>query len=158
MLNIFKKTAPKETGVIGSPVKGTIIKIDEVEDETFSSKMLGDGFAVIPQDSKFVSPCDGEISMIFATGHAYGVTSVDGIEILVHIGIDTVEENGKGFRILKKAGDKVMRGDTIIEVDLDYLKAKYNLVTPCIITNLCDIKSMEKNYADCNLTVTYKKL
>lgn len=157
MLNLFKKNIPKETGVIGSPVKGNIIKIEDVKDETFSTKMLGDGFAVMPEDSIFVSPCDGEISMIFETGHAYAVTSVDGVEILVHIGIDTVEENGYGFKILKKAGDKVLRGDAIIKADIDYLKTKYDLITPCIITNICDIKNIEKNHEDCNLVIKYHK-
>ena len=157
MLNFFKKITPKETGVIGSPVKGNIIKIEDVPDETFSTKMLGDGFAVIPADSKFVSPCDGVISMIFETGHAYAVTSVDGAEILVHIGIDTVQENGHGFKILKKTGDKVLRGDVIIEADLNYLKAKYVLVTPCVITNTDDFSIIEKNLEDCNAVIKYKK-
>lgn len=157
MLNFFKKNAPKETGVIGSPVKGNIIKIEDVKDETFSSKMLGDGFAVIPEDSKFVSPCDGEISMIFETGHAYAVTSVDGVEVLVHIGIDTVKENGYGFKILKKVGDKVLRGDAVIEADIDYLKTKYDLATPCIITNIWNVKNMVINHEDCNLVIKYSK-
>jgi len=141
MLDLFKKNAPKETGVIGSP----------------SPKMLGDGFAVIPEDSKFVSLCDGEISMIFETGHAYAVTSVDGVEVLVHIGIDTVKENGYGFKILKKAGDRVLRGAAVIEADIDYLKTKYDLTTPCIITNIWDINNLEINHEDCNLVIKYSK-
>lgn len=152
----FKKVTPKETGVIGSPVKGKIIKIEEVNDETFSSKMMGDGFAVIPEDSKFVAPCDGKISMIFPTGHAFGVVSVDGIEILVHIGIDTVDEKGKGFKVIKKVGDSVLRGDIIVEAELDYLKSKYDIVTPCIITNLSEIKSMEVDY-NSSVVIRYNK-
>lgn len=157
MFNLFKKKIPKETGVIGSPVSGKIIKIEEVKDDIFSTKMMGDGFAVIPDDSKFVSPCDGKISMIFPTGHAYGITSVDGVEILVHIGKDTVEENGNGFKVVKKTGDSVFRGDVVIEADIEYLKSKYDLVTPCIVTNLDEIKNMEIKHYNEEIIIKYNK-
>jgi sugar PTS system EIIA component len=137
MFRLFKKVAKtQETGVIGAPVLGKVINIEEVNDEIFSQKMMGEGFAVIPENSSFVSPCDGVLTAVFPTGHAFGVRTPDGLEILVHIGIDTVSEKGKGFKILKKADDIISRGEAVIEVDLNYLKSKgYDLVTPCVVTN-----------------------
>ena len=104
MFGFFKN---KNENVIYAPVKGTCIDITEVDDIGFSSKMMGDGVAIVPIEGIVTAPCDGKISMIFDTGHAFGMEANNGAEILIHIGIDTVNLNGEGFEILKKPGQKV---------------------------------------------------
>ncbi|OOB77459.1 MAG: hypothetical protein BEN18_10140 [Epulopiscium sp. Nuni2H_MBin001] len=103
---------------------GTVIDITTVNDPVFSSKALGDGVAVIPADGKVSAPMEGEITMLFPTNHAFSVINKDGIEVLVHIGIDTVQLEGKGFKAVAQVGDKVKPGTPVIEVDLDVLKAE----------------------------------
>lgn len=118
------------------PAKGKLVKIEEVPDEVFSQKMMGDGFALIPEDGDFIAPIDGVLESMFDTGHAYGITGDNGIELLVHIGIDTVELRGQGFQILKQAGEKVKAGDKIVHVDLAFLKQEgYNPITPVVLLN-----------------------
>lgn len=132
MFNFLKKNTDLE---ISSPVKGSSIAIEQVSDTMFSQKMLGDGIAVIPADNQFVAPCDGEISAFFPSLHAYGITAANGCEILVHIGLETVAENGKGFQTEKKQGDRVNKGDVIVTVDLENLKQKYDMTTMVVVTN-----------------------
>lgn len=138
-----------------SPMNGKVIPINEVNDEVFSQKMLGDGVAIIPINGKVVSPVDGEVIQVFDTLHAYGIRSNDGVEILIHIGINTVELKGEGFKSFVSAGQKVKVGDKIAEVDLDLLKEKgYLLQTPVIITNLDVIKNIDVNIGEANLANT----
>lgn len=121
---------------IASPVNGNIVPLNEVEDETFASGIMGKGIAIIPKDGKIVSPINGTVQTIFKTKHAIGLLSDDGAEILIHVGMDTVQLNGEHFISHIKDGDKVKVGDPLVDVDIDAIKEKgYNTVTPIIITN-----------------------
>lgn len=124
---------------ISSPLNGQIIPLNEVNDETFASEMMGKGIAINPTEGKVVSPINGTVQMIFKTKHAIGLKSEDGAEILIHIGMDTVQLDGKHFTAHVKDGDKVKVGDTLVEFDIDAIKKEgYELVTPVIITNTID--------------------
>lgn len=109
----FKKTDPK----IVAPTSGTMMALSEVPDETFASGMLGPGLALKPASNQLVSPIAGEVTMVFPTGHAIGIKRQDGLELLVHIGIDTVNLNGHGFDVLVKVGSKVSQGDLLAHID-----------------------------------------
>ena len=131
--------------IIASPVKGKLIALEDVPDDTFAQGILGQGAAVIPSEGKVVAPADGEISSIFDTKHAVGITLGNGVEILVHVGINTVEMEGKGFEAFVKEGDKVTKGQTLVEFSIDKIKeAGYKTETPVIITNTDDYASVEK--------------
>lgn len=136
-----KKKAYDDLGlgndVISSVGEGKLIPIEKVSDPMFAEKMLGDSIAFDMSGKKDVfAPINGTLSVLFHTGHAFGITTDDGIEVLVHIGINTVESNGSGFKMLdKKQGDKVKAGDPIVNVDFDGLKGKYDMSTMLIITN-----------------------
>ncbi len=119
------------------PIEGQIIPITDVEDPVFSQKMMGDGFAIIPTKGSVVSPVDGEILNVFPTKHAIGIKSVQGYEILIHVGLDTVKLNGEGFTALVKDGDKVSKGQEILKFDMEFIKnSAPSIVTPVIFTNL----------------------
>ena len=123
------------------PVKGKIIPLKEVPDEVFSSGMMGDGFAILPEDGHFVSPVDGEVISVFPTKHAVGIKSESGVEILIHVGIDTVNLKGEGFTTHVKEGDTIKSGDKLMTVDLSSVRrAVPSLVTPVIFTNLQTLK------------------
>ena len=127
------------------PVNGTQIPLAEVKDETFASEMLGATVAVEPADGKIVAPCDGEVSNIFETGHAVCITTKAGGELLIHIGIDTVKMDGKGFTRKVSDGDKVHAGDILVEADLDEIKkAGYQTTTMMILTNTDDFADVTK--------------
>ena len=131
--------------IIASPVKGKLIALEDVPDETFAQGILGQGAAVIPSEGKVVAPADGEISSIFDTKHAVGITLENGVEILVHVGINTVEMEGNGFEAFVKEGDKVKKGQKLVEFSIDKIKeAGYKTETPVIITNTDDYSSVEK--------------
>ena len=133
--------------VILAPLTGKAVLLSEVPDPVFSEKVLGDGVAIIPADGKIVSPVDGEISTVAETGHAYGFTSENGQEVLVHVGLETVSLNGECFKVYGKAGDKVKAGDLVAEVDLEYLKEKeINPITPVLICS--DIEGKELQYIE----------
>lgn len=117
----FKK---KEAFKIVSPATGTLIPLTEVNDEVFSSKMMGDGFAIQPEKGTILAPISGIAKSVFPTGHAVGIATRDGIECIIHIGMDTVELNGEGFTPLISQGQKVNAGDPIVEVDLDKVRSK----------------------------------
>ena len=122
-----------------APLSGKVIALSEVPDEVFSQKVLGDGAAIIPADGKIVSPVDGEVSTVSETLHAYGFTSDDGLEILVHVGIDSVALKGAGFTAHVKEGDKVKAGDLVAEVDLDVLKNNnIPTITPVLVCDGAD--------------------
>lgn len=106
-----------------SPATGVCVKLEDVEDETFAKKMLGDGFAIDIEDGRIVAPISGEIVTAFPSGHAYGIKGTDGREVLIHIGIDTVELNGKGFEVFVKQGDQIHQGETLVQVDIDKVRA-----------------------------------
>lgn len=133
--------------VILAPLTGKAVPLSEVPDPVFSDRVLGDGVAIIPADGKIVSPVDGEISTVAETGHAYGFTSEDGQEILVHVGLETVSLNGECFKVYGKAGDKVKKGDLVAEVDLGYLKEKeINPITPVLLCS--DTEGKELQYGE----------
>jgi glucose-specific phosphotransferase system IIA component len=135
-----KKKNPHE-GKVFAPAKGMVVPISEAPDKVFSEKVLGDGVAVIIEDSIIRSPVDGVISTVADTLHAYGIETEDGLELLVHIGINTVELNGMGFDCKVKDGQRVKMGDVLCEVDLELIKEKgYPLHTPVLITNAEDFK------------------
>lgn len=122
-----------------SPVDGELIMIDQVNDPVFSSKVMGDGFAVKPINGKIYSPIKGKVASVFPTKHAIGLVDKEGIEVLVHIGIDTVELDGEGFNLLVKEGDSVKSDTQLVEVDLDYLAEKGKESTTMVVfPNLTD--------------------
>ena len=133
---VQKATTVNTNEVMVLPVKGEIIPITEVEDKVFSEKLMGDGFAVKPSEGKVYAPFSGEITVAFPTGHAYGMKCDNGKEILIHVGMDTVELDGKGFTQHVKQGDRVKQGDLLCEVDLDFIKnSGKSTVTPVIFTD-----------------------
>lgn len=128
--------AAREEITVYAPLSGTVIPLNEVKDEAFSSGALGQGAAVIPAEGKLYAPTDGIIAAFFPTGHAVGIQTADGVEILIHVGMDTVSLNGKGFDKKVSQGDTVKKGDLILEFDLQVIEeAGLSAVTPVIITN-----------------------
>jgi glucose PTS system EIICBA or EIICB component len=120
-----------------APITGEIKDITEVPDQVFSGKMMGDGFAIVPTEGTIVSPITGKVVNVFPTKHAIGLESKAGREVLIHIGIDTVKLEGKGFEALVKEGDQVEAGQPLLEVDLDYIKENApSIMTPIVFTNL----------------------
>lgn len=127
------------TITIASPINGEIVPLNEVKDETFASEMMGKGIAIKPVEGKVVSPINGTVQMMFKTKHAIGLKSNDGAEILIHVGMDTVQLEGKHFKSFVKDGDKVNIGDTLVEFDMKAIENEgYELVTPVIVTNTMD--------------------
>ncbi len=125
---------------IVAPIAGTMIKLSEVSDAAFNQGAIGEGVAIIPSNGEVVSPVNGVVTMLFPTYHAIGVTSDDGVEVLIHIGMNTVELNGEGFTPHVKVGDSVIVNQKMITFDLEGIKAKgYSLETPVVITNKKDI-------------------
>ena len=121
---------------ITSPVEGKVIPLTEVKDPTFSQEILGKGAAIIPEKGVVYAPFDGKVDAVFETGHALGLVSEDGVELLVHVGIDTVNLKGKHFTPKKKSGDTMKKGDILLEFDIDKIKADgYDVTTPIIISN-----------------------
>lgn len=136
-MKLFQNLFAKDNSIsIGAPAAGKLVSIKEVSDPTFSEEVLGKGAAVIPSDGKFYAPADGIVSTIFPTGHAAAITSSKGVEILIHIGLDTVKLEGKHFTIHASEGQEVKRGDLLLEADLDQIKAEgYDIITPVVICN-----------------------
>lgn len=134
MLNLFKKKA--EDVILYAPVNGDGVALDKVNDKMFADKVLGDGIAVIPKEEVIYAPCNGVISMVAVTKHAFGITADNGAEILVHIGFDTVSLNGEGFQIYVKQGQKVKANDQVLKVDISLMKEKQiDMTIPVVVTN-----------------------
>ncbi|MDO4961862.1 MAG: PTS transporter subunit IIBC [Eubacteriales bacterium] len=132
--------------MIVSPLSGQTLPLKDVPDPVFSELTLGDGIAVIPENGIIVSPVDGVISMIAATKHAYGITADNGVELLIHFGLETVALNGEGFTIKVEADSRVKAGDPIAEVDMEFLKAKgINPVTPVLVTDMPEDMEIKKS-------------
>ena len=139
---------PKETFV--SPMQGSIIALDQVQDQAFASKAMGDGFAIDVSGNRVVAPLSGEIIMCFPSGHAYGMKTDSGYEILIHIGMDTVELNGKGFAPQVRVGQPVLQGDTLALIDTDIIKeAGKSLVSPVVFTSRETILLLAKGKVSC---------
>lgn len=142
------KSLSKE-GVIASPLKGEVVELSTIKDETFASGIMGKGVAIIPSEGKLSSPVNGVISAIFPTLHAVGITSEEGVELLIHIGMDTVQLEGKYFKSSVKVGDNVKVGDLLISFNINKIKqAGYEIATPIVVTN-------SHNYTD--ILVSEKK-
>ncbi|HIG0358556.1 TPA: PTS sugar transporter subunit IIA [Clostridium sporogenes] len=134
MFNLFRNRNLDNN--LYSPVDGYCIDLDKVEDKVFASKMMGDGVAFVLENDTILSPCDGKIVMIAETKHAIGIMADNGVEILIHVGLDTVNLAGKGFDLLTKQDSVVKRGNPILKVDRSLMKENnINLITPMIITN-----------------------
>ncbi len=151
LFDFFKKkpaenvsTAPVEKDVLYAPVPGEIIPLSQVEDEVFSSGMMGNGAAIVPSKGEVYAPCNGTITTFFPTGHAIGIAAEDGAEVLIHVGMDTVSLNGEGFTPKAKEGDKVKKGQLLLKFDIDFIKSKgLPVVTPMIVTNTDDYASVD---------------
>jgi len=133
-----------ETIELSSPLTGTVIPLTQVEDAVFSGGILGEGVALIPEEGKVFAPVDGTISAITDTKHAVGMTSNDGVEILIHVGLDTVQLGGEGFVLHCKTGDKVKKGALLLEFDMNKIKeAGFSLTTPVLVSNMNQFVSLK---------------
>lgn len=131
MFSFFKKKL-----ILHSPFDGQWMALDEVPDAVFSQRLVGDGFAIMPESSVLLSPCKGKIVQIFPTNHAVGIVTEEGLEVLIHIGIDTVELKGQGFERLADVGQMVEVGTPIVGISRDFIEQQgKSLITPIIITN-----------------------
>ena len=143
MFKFFKKNKTIE---LLAPITGSILAIEQVPDKVFSEKMIGDGVAIEPKGGKIVSPVDGTVVTIFPTNHAIGLVTKEGLEILIHIGLDTVELNGLGFNRLIEKDSKVKKGDPLMEFNPELIKENgKSIITPILITNMDMVKSIKKN-------------
>ncbi|ANQ64269.1 PTS sugar transporter subunit IIA [Staphylococcus equorum] len=151
---MFKKLFGKgkevnKDSVIYAPITGEYVKIEDIPDPVFAQKMMGEGFGVNPTEGEVVSPIDGKVDNVFPTKHAIGLKADNGLELLVHIGLDTVQLDGKGFEILVESGDAVSVGDPLLRFDLDYIKENAkSVISPIIITNSDNTSSL--NIEDVN--------
>lgn len=133
----FFKRKHTVTDKLIAPVKGHIIPLESVDDPMFSQKILGDGVAIEPSEEKdlILAPCDGVLTCLFKTGHAFGISTDDGIEVLVHVGIDTVKAQGNGFQLQgPKQGDKIKAGEPVLQADFATLRQNYKTPVMVIVT------------------------
>ena len=134
----------KSQSVVYAPLTGKAVPLEQVPDPVFSGKVLGDGVAIIPEDGRIVSPVDGQIESVAETGHAYGFSTEDGLELLVHVGLETVSLKGECFKVHVKERDQVKKGDLVAEVDLAYLAEKnINPITPVLICSDIDDQDLK---------------
>ena len=145
---------------IASPIKGTVLKLEKMKDDAFASGVLGKGAAIIPEEGKVYAPADGVITALFPTLHAIGMQADNGLELLIHIGLDTVQLNGEGFWAMVKQGDRVKKGQLLVTFDKEFIESKgFCLETPVLVTNSDDFlevietKQIEISPGDCFITV-----
>lgn len=144
--NIIKEV---NSEIIEMPTKGQVIELSQVNDPTFSQELMGKGFAIISEDGNYYAPFNGVVSMIFPTKHAIGLTSDNGVELLIHIGLETVELNGQYFESFVETGQKIKEGDMLIKVDIEKLKELgYDITTPVIVTNTDHYQKIELENID----------
>lgn len=143
MFDSLKKMFERNAKIISLKAveDGRTIPMDEVNDQTFAQELLGPGIAIVPSNGTVVSPIDGTIATVMDTKHAVCIQGEDGLELIVHAGLDTVELNGKYYQTYKEIGDQVKAGDVLLKFDLEEIaKAGYDVTTPIVITNLGDYK------------------
>ena len=146
-MGFFSKLFGKEKKDNGlyAPLAGQAVPVTEVPDPTFAEGMLGDGIAIIPSEGKVYAPCNATVDMMFTTGHAVSLVAENGAEILIHVGLETVGLEGKPFKVHVENGQKVKKGDLMIEVDLEAVKAAgLNTITPMLVCNSGDYATFNK--------------
>ena len=132
-----------------SPMKGKLLSMEQVPDPAFAQKIMGDGVAIELTGKEVVAPFSGTVAAAFPTGHAFGIRTGDGMEILLHIGIDTVNLEGRGFEVAVRAGDTVKQGDLVVKVDTDYIKSQgKSVVSPIIFTSGEQVKQLKTGMVD----------
>lgn len=140
MFDFLKKKKPE----IAAPISGKVLKMEACSDPVFSSKALGDGVVIMPTSGEVYSPVDGSVALVADTIHAISIVGEDDLELLIHLGIDTVNLKGEGFKCNVKVGDKVKKGDLIAVMDIDFIKKQgYKLDTPCILLNQDTLTDVE---------------
>ncbi len=133
-----------ETIELASPLSGDVIPLSQVEDAVFAGGVLGEGLAIIPSEGKVYAPADGIISAVVDSKHAVGITTDTGVEILIHVGLDTVQLGGEGFTLHCKAGDKVKKGSLLLEFDMNKIKeAGFPVTTPVLVSNMVNFVSLK---------------
>lgn len=138
------KQAPVWPAIIGAECKGTVVPMENIPDEVFSQGILGQCIGIDPAEGKVFAPVDGEITQAPDSGHALGLMSIGGVEVLIHVGVDTVDMNGDGFTPRVKEGDKVKKGQLLLEMDLDKIAAaKHPAVVITVITNTDEFAAVE---------------
>lgn len=141
---LFKKKEEVTDITLVAPINGEVIALEDVPDPVFSEKMMGDGLAIRPTTGEVVSPVTGKIIQVFPTKHAIGILADNGAEILIHIGLETVNLKGEGFTAYVEEGDKVKQGDVLVRFDMDIVQKKAkSMVTPVIITNTDNMSRIE---------------
>ncbi|WP_031544761.1 PTS sugar transporter subunit IIA [Salinicoccus luteus] len=143
--NLFGKKNDVDKDIeITSPINGKYVKLEDIPDPVFAEKMMGEGFGVEPTDGEVVAPVSGTIMQVFPTNHAVGIKTQNGLEVLIHIGLETVAMEGKGFEGHVSEGDKVEKGDKLVTFDMDLVKSEANsTISPVIITNSDILDSFE---------------
>ncbi|CAD7359767.1 MULTISPECIES: PTS sugar transporter subunit IIA [Staphylococcus] len=127
-----------------APISGELVKIEDIPDPVFAQKMMGEGFGVQPIEGTVVSPIDGVVDNVFPTKHAISLKADNGLEVLVHIGLDTVQLNGEGFEVSVESGDRVKMGAVLVSFDLEFIKQNAkSTVSPIIITNTASTESIQ---------------
>jgi PTS system beta-glucosides-specific IIC component len=128
--------AARPTTAVRAAVAGHVVTLDDVDDKVFASRALGEGVGIVPSDGTIHAPVSGVLALVASTGHAYGIRTDDGVEVLVHVGIDTVRMGGKGFQVFVTQGERVEAGDRLATVDLDAVRAAgYDPTTIVVVTN-----------------------
>lgn len=149
MFGFKKKEESSKEFKLVAPLSGKMLSIDKVPDEVFSTKMLGDGVAIEPTSNVAVAPCEGVLSFVAETKHAYVVTAESGLEVMVHIGLDTVNLKGEGFKQLQNQGSHVQAGEPVIECTMSVLKThELPAVTPIVLTNQDQVATMSVQSVD----------
>ena len=145
-MGIFKKLFGKPMDELCAPVAGNAVPVSQVPDPTFAEELLGKGIAIEPTEGKILAPCDATVDMMFETGHAISLVADFGAELLIHVGLETVSLKGEHFTIHCANGDKVKKGDLLIEFDLEAIKAAgFNTITPMLVCNSADYGTFKTN-------------
>lgn len=148
-----KKEESSNNFTLTSPATGKLVAIEDIPDPVFSQKMMGDGLAVDPTEGVIVAPADAEVLQVFPTKHAIGLKTSNNLEVLIHIGLETVSMSGEGFEAFVKEGDMVKKGDKLISFDLDLIREKAkSTITPVIITNFDQVVEKMDKTTESSLT------